>query len=307
MMNELWSQLGEQTDLDPATAGGAAVLLRWLNQGQRSVANWEFTDGHILRFACLFDETYVRSVVKTGTLLSGSIVVGYNPAYAQFDPTDPNIGANDDQYNGWLIEIASGTGAGQIKLITDYIGASRIAYVASDWSTAPDSTSVYKIYKRHIMILPAGHPWAGEHSTLDPKINLVDVLKVTDMTNEQALATAVRGEDYLTTVTQAGDPSNWYFFGNRIIFDMAPNAVRWYKLEYYRQPVEMALPTDTPELPDSWQQGILLWARWWGFARSQETSMSYSAKNDLGDFMKSIRRSMEMRYERDDTTIVVER
>lgn len=51
----------------------------------------------------------------------------------------------DDIYNNLTIDIVDGIGKGQTKTITDYVGSTRIATVDSDWTTKPDSTSVYKI------------------------------------------------------------------------------------------------------------------------------------------------------------------
>jgi hypothetical protein len=51
----------------------------------------------------------------------------------------------DDTYNNLEITIISGTGSGQTKTITDYVGSTRVATVDSAWSTNPDATSVYTI------------------------------------------------------------------------------------------------------------------------------------------------------------------
>jgi hypothetical protein len=50
----------------------------------------------------------------------------------------------DDYYNNLYITIVDGTGAGQIRQITDYVGSTRVATV-STWTTSPDTTSTYKI------------------------------------------------------------------------------------------------------------------------------------------------------------------
>jgi len=52
----------------------------------------------------------------------------------------------DDTYNGMTIEITSGTGNGQIRTIADYVGSTRISTVSANWATAPDNTSVYRIF-----------------------------------------------------------------------------------------------------------------------------------------------------------------
>lgn len=51
----------------------------------------------------------------------------------------------DDYYIGDMITIASGTGSGQSKEITDYVGSTRVATVESAWSTNPSTDSVYQI------------------------------------------------------------------------------------------------------------------------------------------------------------------
>lgn len=52
---------------------------------------------------------------------------------------------NDGIYNGLEIRITGGTGADQAKTIVDYNGTSKIAEVASSWTTVPDDTSKYEI------------------------------------------------------------------------------------------------------------------------------------------------------------------
>ena len=52
--------------------------------------------------------------------------------------------ATDDIYNGMTVYISSGTGSGQIKVITDYVGSTYTATV-STWTTNPDNTSVYEV------------------------------------------------------------------------------------------------------------------------------------------------------------------
>lgn len=49
----------------------------------------------------------------------------------------------DDIYNGAVIRIIGGTGAGQSRKITDYDGATKVATVASSWDTVPDNSSTY--------------------------------------------------------------------------------------------------------------------------------------------------------------------
>jgi hypothetical protein len=53
--------------------------------------------------------------------------------------------ATDDYYNGLYITITGGTGSGQIRIIEDYVGSTKVATVDRAWTTTPDSTSTYSI------------------------------------------------------------------------------------------------------------------------------------------------------------------
>lgn len=55
----------------------------------------------------------------------------------------------DDFYNNQLIAITTGTGAGQVRYIQDYVGATKVATVSRAWATNPDATSGY-------IFVPAG-------------------------------------------------------------------------------------------------------------------------------------------------------
>jgi hypothetical protein len=301
MRAELWEMLGEPTDLDPATVAGAAKLDRWLNEGQRKIADWKFPDGRLVRFPVLQKTVYWKSIVKTGTLSGGTV------SYATFSGVDAQIGTEDDRYNGWVLEITGGTGSGQVRLIVDYAGAGKNAYVNDDFDTAPDGTSTYEISKRFASCLGATSPWVSEHLPLDPNMEVVDIMKVSDMEGLTDLDEAERTEAFTSGMLDKGTPSSWYYFGNDLVLDMASDEAIWYKIEYYGQPRAMVAITDVPSIPDPWHQGIVLWARWWGFARGQETAMSYSAKKDLESFMMTTRQSFEMRYERAAATAVPER
>lgn len=54
--------------------------------------------------------------------------------------------AVDSFYNGLPIQITSGTGAGQMRTIASYVGATRVATVITPWATVPDATSQYHIF-----------------------------------------------------------------------------------------------------------------------------------------------------------------
>ena len=54
--------------------------------------------------------------------------------------------SNSTYFVGCTITITGGTGEGQIKTITRYVGNTQVATVSSAWGTNPDDTSTYEIY-----------------------------------------------------------------------------------------------------------------------------------------------------------------
>lgn len=59
---------------------------------------------------------------------------------------DASASAVDDFYNGASILLTGGTGAGQFRIITDYVGATKIATVDTAWVTNPNATSTFAIF-----------------------------------------------------------------------------------------------------------------------------------------------------------------
>jgi hypothetical protein len=52
---------------------------------------------------------------------------------------------DDDVYNDALLTIASGTGSGQTVIVSDYDGTTKIATVSPNFTSVPDTTSVYAV------------------------------------------------------------------------------------------------------------------------------------------------------------------
>jgi hypothetical protein len=53
--------------------------------------------------------------------------------------------ATDSYYVGQVVVIVAGTGAGQARPISAYVGATKVATIATNWGTTPDNTSRYVI------------------------------------------------------------------------------------------------------------------------------------------------------------------
>lgn len=58
---------------------------------------------------------------------------------------DASASSIDDLYNNCLIYITGGTGAGQMRMIRDYDGTTKVATITPAWITNPDNTSTFAV------------------------------------------------------------------------------------------------------------------------------------------------------------------
>lgn len=73
--------------------------------------------------------------------------------------------ATNAYYYHQLVQIVSGTGAGQVRQIIGYIGSTKVASVNYAWQTNPDNTSVYRLLADHVPFCDAGGvTWAYNHA-----------------------------------------------------------------------------------------------------------------------------------------------
>jgi hypothetical protein len=298
MIVEVYEMLGEPSDLFPYTAGtttldittpGAIRILKWINRAYKRIINWKFPNGSQIRFPMQSGEMFFSSVVRTGTVVS---------AGASTVTLDSGVAAADDRYNGCLLAIVGGTGSGQSRLITDFTAA-RIASVNRDWDTTPDGTSLYEVYRRLYRFRDPAAADVSDHIALSPVDEIAAVLKVTDAGSLYDLTQGGRIETFSTSLENSGIPT-CYITQNGILFDVYPDEARWYRLEYSKIPTELTALTDSPDVLDSFNEPILLYAQWIGLRRSQEWGGAYASKKDIEDLMSSLKSSLEMAFERED-------
>lgn len=58
-----------------------------------------------------------------------------------------NLKEANDYWNGGTLEILSGTGAGQMRDVTDFVQSTSLLSVSPNWATTPDTTSTYRLVK----------------------------------------------------------------------------------------------------------------------------------------------------------------
>jgi hypothetical protein len=101
-------------------------------------------------------DTTLLPLVRANVVRSGTAQAGAGTTIT----LDSGASSTDDVYNYQIVYIRSGTGAGQARIITDYVGSTKVATVGT-WQTNPDSTSVFDILPFG-QIPGASAPTAGE-------------------------------------------------------------------------------------------------------------------------------------------------
>jgi len=303
MVLQVYELLGEPSDLDPydssgsfdVSSDGASKILGWLNRGYRRILFWKFPSGRLIRFRSLKAIKYFKSATVSGTAANGG------NSSITLASTEDNTA---DQYVGWVVEITDGTGSGQKRLIVEY-STSRVATVDVDWDTNPDSSSEYKLYKRFWKYLDPGTSFSDEHIDLNPVSDIVAAQRVVDLKYNTELVPAGRTDHYETYSTVSGDPSVWFEEGDRLWFDTNVDEERWFQLDYTRMPSNLTGASDTPEIPEIFHEGIVLWTVWWGNHRLQDPSRAYAFKKDLESFMSTTKEQLELSYEESDGYVEV--
>lgn len=97
----------------------------------------------------------------------------------------------NDELNGNVVLIHTGTGAGQSRLIYDYTNANDTADVTPNWTTNPDNTSQYEVWPASV------------------NVERIERTDATDAINTEADNAIVTYElDHLVAVADADDPAN---------------------------------------------------------------------------------------------------
>lgn len=175
----------EDQQINISTFGNASALLAP-----------DFSDGVRLGLTALPN----AAANATGGLGAGVVRGGTAQAGAAGTITlDASASATDDFYNGCLVFIVSGTGAGQSRIISDYVGSTKVATVGSNWATNPDATSVFAIFALP-GVIAASTPTNFSSLSIDAS-GRVDVGKVggTAQTAGDLAALLTTIDDYIDT------------------------------------------------------------------------------------------------------------
>jgi hypothetical protein len=281
---DLFEVVGEQTELDPSTPEGAARLDAWVNRAYRKVLFWRFPDGTQARFPCTDGLLFFQTVVKTGLLTGGTTTTV---------TLDLTAGAEDNQYTGWVVDVA-----GQRKFIIDY-DASRNATVHKAFDTAPSAGTAYTLYKNFMRLCESTDIGADENIIMSPVSQFMAVRKITNIERFWDLSPAERTETFARNALSPGYPRQYYRRQNDIVFDYPAQTVEAYRCEYVRMPPALSADDDVPEVPEYFDDAILLGAQWRAMVWQQDNDEAYARKRDLQEFMTEAKQQGEMEYDRE--------
>ena len=283
---EVYESLGKDTMMNPDTTAGFARMLRWANRAQVRIGFYRLRTGHLLRYPNLRAETMWKSVAYDDEDVyavvaadSGSVTLGEVP------------GTGDNRYRGWVVEVGS-----ERRLIVASTGS--VMEVNKEWDSTPVAGDAYKLYKRWYDLVEEGNAYAAENVPLSPRSRVYSVLVLEDMGQEVNLEYDDRIETNIFALKDNGDPSSFRMDGNRIYFNYNVDEERYFRMEYYRYPLEMALGTDQPDLPDVFHEAVLLETMRSAYRFKNENASAYSLKRDIDDFMHSVTLPGEMDFER---------
>ena len=98
---------------------------------------WTTTPDNTSTFAIHGDvQSRTSSILRTATAQT---------ATASGITLDASASAVDDFYTRCQVLITSGTGAGQVRRISGYVGSTKVASLSEAWETTPDNTSVFEV------------------------------------------------------------------------------------------------------------------------------------------------------------------
>lgn len=128
-----------------------------LGRFEKSIVTTHGTGTSTSRLAHGIQLNFSSGVVVDVTLFIGGIQLeqartSVRAATAQAGTTstitlDASSSSTDNAYQNHAIVIRSGTGSLQTRTISSYVGSTKVATVSAAWSTIPDSTSVFSVYR----------------------------------------------------------------------------------------------------------------------------------------------------------------
>lgn len=138
----------------------------------------------------IVDELKAAGITRSGTAQAGA---------AGTITLDAGASAVDDYYNNQVLVITGGTGAGQARILSDYVGSTKVATVNGNWATNPDNTSTFAVVPFGA-VPGASAPTAAQVADAVWQEPIADHSGVAGSTAEQLAAAGAAGDPWATAL-----------------------------------------------------------------------------------------------------------
>jgi len=160
-------------------------------------ANWVTTPDNTSTFAILGASKSIVSREGTAQAgASGTITL------------DSGASSVDHFYENSFVTIMSGTGSGQTRIITGYVGSTKVATVDANWSTPPDSTSVFAV-------IPSGNYASDTIAVPSPSEIAAGLMQYVPTARDLSAVTAPTVQDALCSALAQG-AGDWTLTGTTL-------------------------------------------------------------------------------------------
>lgn len=281
---EVYTRTDEQSDLDPYVGGvielassGAALIQRALNQAQRVISTWKFPNGTRIRFRVNQREALVHTLYPSVTILAWDL----NKTLTWNVPEAAN-----NHYKFGVLELT--------------IGGSKYEFLILN------STATTCLVDKVPVSDPSGIVGNIRFSRYEPNVSegwtmpfLINPIEIFDVESRTLIPRGTAKDTFSTLIMNAGTPTQWNPDGSYIIFNSAPQEVRYLNIRYFGYPPELTQLTDTFYLPEAFHEAIVQWACWWAYRRISENASAYAQLRTLNDLMSTLRTEVDFDHDTD--------
>lgn len=282
IIQKTWEELGEPSDLNPATVG-VPKFLTALNDAQDVVAQWIDNRGRKVFFRELYDAVPFTSVVETGTMTDeASTTTVLLPVSVALAP---------GRFVNWVLKI---NGESRTVLLSLASGGQNQLIVSSAFGSA--------VLDQDFILAKRVYRFGGDDDVIDAgDVRVSEVERVFDQATGVQL-TEVASRDYLA-VPLVGVPGQWRHAGLGVMFDIAPESAREYLLHVVKLPNKVNSQTDEIELPEAFCQAVQMRMVWWGYRRMQDFQAAYASKKEFEEMMTRLATASWLNSEPDYFTV----
>jgi hypothetical protein len=281
LIQKVWEELGEPSDLNPATVG-VPKLLDAVNDAQDVVAQWIDNRGRKCFFREMECEVRFSTLVETGTFTEEASGVAITLPVT----VTPVLG----RFVRWVLTTGGET---RDVVASGVTGGRNVLTVASAFSNLL-LDGIFVLAKREYQLTGLDALDTGGQ-------RLVEIQRIFDAETGTRLEEAASADQMM--IVSSGTPGTWRHRGSGIVLDAAPPAARMYIVHAVRLPTRVTEQTDIIELPDAFCQALHMHVVKWGYRRMQDFQAAYATKKEFEELMTRLATASWMSNEPDYFTV----